>query len=193
MKLMYSAFIEYSPENLRRLNKIINSTFKLGIKAIYISICLAFFVAGAYFGLQDSKGVMLVCIGCFLLPSMRALENSRVNNAIKQLNGNIIKVNYSFYDDCFVCSNEKENNKFSYDSIIRLVEQNEYLYMFPNKYQAYMIKISSLAPSERENRKSFKDFISFKTGLEWTKPVSLLNINLKRIRFNLKNTKKQAL
>ncbi len=186
-KLIYSARIEYSPENLRRLNNIINNTFRLRIKLIYLGMCISLFIAGAAVGLNNSTGIMLICAGCFLLPSIRTVDNSRVNEAIRKLNGNIVKVNYAFHDDVFICSNDKERNTFSYSSIIRLVEEREYLYMFPNKYQAYMIKLSSIEPS---NENEFKAFISSKTNLEWTQRISLLTLNLKKLKFNRRNTKK---
>ena len=36
---------------------------------------------------------------------------------------------------------------------------------------------------------AFKAFLAEKVGLAWTKPMNLLSINLKQMRFNKENTR----
>ena len=158
-KLICSASIEYTPKNLRELNKVINNTFKLTRKIIYILFCVALMAYGASLGLNNTRGLMLICAGCFLLPSLKAIENSRLNALIKRLNGKIIKVKYSFYEDFFTCWDEKETSRFNYNSIIKVVRRRRNFYMFPNENQAYMINLDTL---ENMNEEKFIDFINEK-------------------------------
>ena len=182
----YKASIVYEPTTLRRLNKAITSTFHSKLKAIYLAICLGLMFIGVQVGLATSKGVALVCIAVFILPSIRLLDRNKAEQMIQRLNGKTVRLDYSFEDDRFVCEGEGERNEFRYDSIIRLVEESDYLYMFPNSAQGYMIAVSTIQGVGVEK---FKQFISKKTGLEWTKPVSLFIVNLRQLRFNKKNTK----
>ncbi|MBQ9419052.1 MAG: YcxB family protein [Synergistaceae bacterium] len=161
--LICSASIDYTPENLRELNKTINNTFKLTRKFIYVGVCIALLSAGAMRGLNDTFGLALVCVGCFLFPSLRAVENARLNTLIKQLNGRIVRVEYSFYDDVFECWDGKQRSEFRYSSIIRTVKRRGNFFMFPNEDQAYMIDLSSLTNISTEK---FIDFIDKKTGMK---------------------------
>ena len=157
--LICSASIEYTPENLRELNKIINNTFKLKRKIIYILFCAALMAYGASLGLNNTRGLMLICAGCFLLPSLKAVENSRLNTLIKQLNGKIVKVKYSFYEDFFTCWDGKEKSEFNYSSIIKTVKRRKNFFMFPNENQAYMINLETL---EKIDEEKFMEFINKK-------------------------------
>ena len=102
------------------------------------------------------------------------------------MNGKTLKVEYTFEEDRFWCEAPGEKADFTYDSIVRMVEAPDFLYLFPNAGQAYMIDLETLKDGETE---SFKKFLSEKVGLQWTKPVSLMTTSLKQIRFNKKNTR----
>ena len=182
----YRANIVYNPYTLRRLNTIVSSTFRSGLKAIYLAICIGLLFAGAKLGLQTSQGVALICIACFLLPSIRMLDKNRAEQQIKRMNGKTLNVFYTFEDDQFWCATPGERNSFTYDSVIRMVEQSDFLYLFPNATQAYMIDISTI---EGGTVDEFKAFLAEKVGLEWTRPMSFLTLNLKQLQFNKKNTR----
>ena len=102
------------------------------------------------------------------------------------MNGKTLTVSYSFQDDCFWCEAPGEKADYTYDTIARMVEQPDFLYLFPNANQAYMIDTETL---EGGDLSSFKSFLAEKVGLEWTKPVSLLTLNLKQLHFNKKNSR----
>lgn len=171
---------------MRLLAAAINNTFKYGLKVIYVGICLFLLILGAFIGWQNAAGIMLIAFGCFLFPSVNAMEKSQANRAIKQLNGQILQVNYTFCDSNFECASAKEENEFSYASLIRLVDGKGFFYLFPNAGQAYMIDKSALKPAQEDK---FKAFISQRTGLQWTMPLSLMTFNLKQLQHNRQNTR----
>lgn len=183
----YKASIEYNPDTLRRLNKVVTNTFQLKLKVFYLAVCIGLMVAGASVGLQNPSGIALIAIGCFLLPSVRVLERIRAEQAIRSMNGQVLKVEYLFHKNQFICSSDTEQNIFEYSSILRLVEEKDYLYLFPNAKQAYMIDVASICPADKEK---FRSFLSRKVGLEWTRPFTLLTLNLRKLQFNRKNTRK---
>ena len=182
----YHASVVYNPYTLRKLNSVISGTFRYGLKIFYVGVCVALLVAGAMSGLQTPKGVAMVCIACFLFPSVRAIDKNRAEQAIRKMNGKTLKVDYTFEEESFRCEAPGEKSDFRYEDIVRLVEDPEFLYLFPNASQAFMVDLSTLGEGDRE---SFKAFLSEKVGLEWTKPMSLLTVNLKQLRFNKKNTR----
>ena len=93
---------------------------------------------------------------------------------------------YYFEENRFICSAEKERNAFRYDTIIRLVKEKGYYYMFPNTNQAYMLDRNTLNPQEEEK---FEKFIVKKTDLAWTHGMTFLTMNYKTWKYNQQNTK----
>lgn len=183
----YKASIEYTPNNMKKLGAIIDNTFHFGIKVGYCLICLALIFYACSIGFETPSGMIGIALGCLLLPSVNAFEHQRTNTAIRNMRGEILRVNYTFQDKSFFCVTEKERNEFQYNGIIRLVKTQDFLYMFPNRKQAYMIDISSIQPVGTE---MFKAFISRKTDLQWTSKLSLLSLNIRVFRFIRDNTRK---
>lgn len=182
----YHASIEYNPTTLRKLNAVIVATFRYGLKMIYLGICVVLLVVGARIGLQTPRGVALICIACFLLPSSRAMDKNRAEQQIRRMNGKTLTVRYTFQKDRFWCEAPGEKKDFPYGSLVRLVEQPGYLYLFPNAQQAYMVDTATLKEGELEE---FKAFLEKQVGLKWTKPMSMLTLNLRQLRFNKANTR----
>lgn len=182
----FSASIEYNSDTIMELSSAINNTFKIGFKAIYLVICIALIAIGSIIGFHSLVGIVCIAIGCFLLPSINANEKRQAREQIKQMNGHTLHVDYCFHDSHFICFDAKERNKFPYNSIIRLVKNVDYYYMFPNVSQAYMIDRSTIQPADMNK---FENFISDKVGLQWTQKISLLTFSLKKWRFNKANTR----
>ena len=55
--------------------------------------------------------------------------------------------------------------------MVRLVEDKEYLYLYISRESAYMVDRSTVEPGDSGK---LKEFLAGKTGLDWTKPFSLL-------------------
>ncbi len=186
MAQQYRAAIVYNEERIKKLSACVHSTFHMNFKIVYTVFCLILVFAGCFIGMGTTVGLLCICLGVFLIPSANVLEKSQRDKAIERLHGKQIRVEYRFDEKNFSCFSGNEWQEYSYQSIIRLVEEKEFLYLFPNKAQAYMLDKSTLKKGEVER---FKAFITNKVGLEWTKPVSLLTLSLKQLRFNRKNTR----
>ena len=185
-KILYTASIKYTDENMHKLSRAINNTFKFNLKLIYAVICIGLIIAGVLVGLDNVTGIVMTAFGCFLLPSINVMEKYQANQAIKNLHGVIFTVNYEFREDGFACFNTKERNEFSYETIIRMVKERDAYYLFPNAAQAYMLDKSSVKPAKEE---LFQEFLEKKTGLSFTLPNSFATLSLKKIRFDKANTR----
>lgn len=184
----YKASIEYTPDNMRLLGAAIDNAFRFGMKISYGMICIVMILYACYTGLETPGSMLGVALGCLLLPSVNAFERQRTNAAIRRMKGKIVRMDYSFRDHSFLCATAEEKNEFRYDTLIRLMETRDFLYMFPNRDQAYMIDVSSIQPS---GEKTFKAFITEKTGLQWTRKMSLLSLDIRALRFIRENTRKR--
>ena len=182
----YSARIVYDENSMKELSRAVSNTFQFGQKAVYVLICLAVLLVGCAVGLQTVTGMVCVACACVLLPSIKVIDRRRASASLRQLGGKTMTVRYVFREDGFRCYNDRETNEFSYSDVIRLVSCKGYLYLFPNRTQAMMIDKSTLKPKDEDG---FRDFLTERTGLEWTRPMSVFTIGLRQIRFNRKNTR----
>lgn len=66
-----------------------------------------------------------------------------------------------------------------YKKFTRLVEDEEYLYLFLDKDSVCMLPRSSVEPQPAED---FMKFVEGKTGLSWRREKSLLSLNLWDLR-----------
>ena len=124
-KNLYTASIKYTEENMHKLSRAINNTFRFNLKLIYAVICIGLLIGGVFVGLDNLTGIVMAAFGCFLLPSINVMEKHQANEAIKNLHGVVYTANYEFADDKFVCFNTKERNEFSYGSIIRMTREKD--------------------------------------------------------------------
>lgn len=65
----------------------------------------------------------------------------------------------------------------AYSSLIRLVEDEGYLYLYISRLSAYMIDKATVAPDVA----SLKALIGKQTGLTWTRPTSFFNFSLRTL------------
>jgi hypothetical protein len=184
---LFHGKIEYNAGNLEKLSLMISSTFHTGRKLCLFGVCLLMIVFGGSIGYDRIQGMALACAGAFLFPLVNGYDRYKARHMLELLNGNVVTMQFMFYEQEFSCSNPAESNSFSYDTIIRMVDGEEDWYLFPNRQQAYMIDKSTLFPRKAD---AFMAFMTEKTGLQWTQPRSLLSLNLLQILHERKNTKK---
>ena len=183
----FKASIIYDKDSLKELSRTVNNTFHFRQKVVYVLICLALLICGCVFGLQTVNGMICLACACVLLPSIKVIDSRRAAASLRALGGESMTVSYVFREDGYSCSNDRERNEFDYSGLIRLVSRRGYLYLFPNSTQAMMIDKKSLEPQDEDR---FKEFLTERTGMEWTRPMSLFTVNLRQIRFNRQNTKR---
>ncbi len=188
LRTVYTAKIQYTAVEVKRLSKLVSRTFQAGSTLLRLAASVVMVGCGLYYG--GKWGLLLVAFGCIMFSSGDIITKYRTDKTIEAMNGRTVQVEYKFHEQEMVVLSGSEENHFSYDEIIRLVEDDKYLYLFPRRYQAFMVDSQAVIP---KNKDGFKAFITGKTGLEWTKPVSLLMLNVRQIRFNRKNTKKEKI
>lgn len=186
--MKYTAEIEYTPDSIKQLSNAVSNAFRFNLKMIYLVICIGLVVFGVVIGMNSLTGIVCIAFGCFLIPSVNAMENNRANRQIRQLKGKTVRVTYQFAPDGFTCFDSKVKRTYGYGSIIRILDAGDYLYLFPNPRQAFMIDKKSIAP---RGEVMFKNFIAEKVGLEWTSPISIWTLSLKKIKFIKQNTRMQ--
>ena len=188
----YTAEMSHNETTIRRLSKTQYDTFGTRNKVILIIICCVLF----YFGLfGNSDGVVqIACLmaACFSIVSLNMPAKRNAEKTIKQLKGRDLKTRYSFGETAFSFGETDADDDAlttkEYTSIIRLVEEGPYFYLFVSRLGAYMIDKSTIRPS---NVEGFKAFVQNAAGLEWTRPGGIGSLSIKKVVHNIKNTRRQ--
>ena len=182
----YTASIQYNKETIERLDAAICSTFHFSRRVCYLMICLALILGGGIMGFGTTPGMLSLLMGCLLLPSVNSIKSRNARQILRVMDGRTMTMEYAFDENGFSCLVGDGKSEYSYDSIIRIVEEKEYLYLFQKKTQACMIDIATIPVDQRAN---FKAFITKKTGIQWTKPMTFRTFSLYQYQFNRRNTR----
>ena len=185
---VYTAKIEHSESTVRSMARAQYDSFRP--KSFYLLLILSFLLlAVAVFlpGLKQQLKILCIVIGCFLIVGLNAPPNQLADQIIRSLNGHFPLISYTFYEDAVSLKGTDTTDTLHYSEIIRLVEQQNYLYLFIQNKSAYMIDKSSAKP----NAEGLMSFLESKTGLSWTKSSSIWKTSLKSLREQSQNTRKQ--
>ena len=86
-------------------------------------------------------------------------------------------LNTYFSEDGF--TDGEDRPVIPYDRLFRLVEDEQYLYLFTGKATGYMLERGSVRGEQASG--GLMQFLSGRSGLSWTKPFSLLTFRLRDV------------
>lgn len=187
--MQYGASIDYNEKTVAKLDNAVNSTFFFSKRVSALVTCVLMIGGGVFLGFDNTVGVICTLLGCFMLPSVGSIRSRNARQIIKVLNGRPLTMHYVFRNDGFSSTVGEETQENRYHTVIRLVEEKGYLYLFQKVTQACMVDTSTIEPAELEN---FKKFISKHVGLAWTPMNTFRNFSFQQRRFNKENTRKMA-
>ena len=170
-----------------RLDNAIASTFFFARRIYFLVLCVILIAGGAALGMGNIYGVLSIVLGCVLLPSVGSAKSRNARQIIRYLNGRTLTMHYTFREDGFTSQVGGEPSENSYDTVIRLVEEKDYLYLFQKPTQACMVDVSTLEPPVLED---FKAFISARVGVAWTPLNTFRNFGVRQHRYNRENTRR---
>lgn len=175
-KVKFSAKMKYDADTVNKLTEMQYAIFHYKEKFILFLASVFFLFCGFYMGANTFWGILFIFMGCILITGINTRPRSIAKKFIKQLDGKFPSFTYTFTDTGF--ASYQEDAETEYSSIIRLIEDKKYLYIYVTQEKAYMIDSSLLTPNNREELKSF---ISKKTGLKWSKPFSFFTLTVDKL------------
>ncbi len=149
---------------------------KLIISGYFVSILLV--ITGGFFVKKEGASLLLILLGCVIFTNIDAPAKYMANRVITLFHGNFPRLVYYFYED-YMQLKDKET-MIPYDNLIKIVEDEEYYYLFQTRQYGIMIRKNSVSCAVESI--GLKQFIEEKTGLRWEKPPTIMNINLKALR-----------
>lgn len=173
--IRFTASIHHNYNTILQMCKNRYDTFCFSNKIVMALMGLLLAVLGVW-NIQNIVGLIFLMIGCWLLTSLNFPAKASADKIKEAIKGEYPSNRYEFYDKNFVLY-AQQNDTINYDRIYRLVEDEQYCYLYINKEAAYMIEKISLG----DQLKDFMAFMKKVTKSEWTQPYKLSTFNLKTI------------
>ena len=155
--------------------KVQFAAFQTKKQIILLVISLAMIVAGATGKLGNFGAAILLPFGCFTLMFIGAIPKSDADKVIQAYDGKFPTSKYSFGDRGIDIEVGSDRNHLDYESMIRLIEDKEFLLFFASPKVAYLIDKESIRPKNVEH---FKEYTQKRVGVEWTKSRAWYMINM---------------
>lgn len=172
----FLAQIHYSKETVMKLSNAIYNTYGVKTKLAVLLCSVLLAVIGISCGLDSAVGLCLTAVACLLLSQTQYPAAYKARRVIEAFGGNLPRIQYKFCENGFVMYIGEQMQEYSYSVLIKLVEEKQFLYLFPDEKSTFMIEKTSVQPGG--DGEELKRFLTNRTGLSWEKPRSLLMLRL---------------
>lgn len=174
----YTAYIIQSKDTIKRYSEVQFNVFHTSAKLIGAAVSVALVLLGAFAVKTEVLSLLMIFLGCVIFTNLNAPANYTANRVIALFREKFPTLHYNFSESGMLIEGKAPQIKYS--GIIRLVEDEDYLYIFQSPQYGSMIKKSSV--SGEDELYGLKCLLSEKTQLKWTRPPTILNFNLKNLR-----------
>lgn len=168
-------YMEHTEESIYRLSSVQFNIFGVWHKLIRILTALTLLWLGI--NMKSSMVVAAFClmVGAWMIASLNQIPKHKARKLIDSADGKLPKSAYTFEERQIRIKSTGTSSSITYDQITRLVEDDDYFYLFINRNAAYMLAKKSIEPSAKELR----SFLAEHTGLQWTANRPLWRMNLR--------------
>ncbi len=175
---LYRGKIEHTAKSVERLYTTAYNCYSKGRMLTRLGIGVVLVIVSLTVSMPMSARAVLMLVGAWLMASRDFPGQIQADRAVEARHGSLPGMDYEFYPDRVRLSGEGSMN-IPYKKFTRLVEDEEYLYLFLDKDSVCMLPRSSVEPQPAED---FMKFVEGKTGLSWRREKSLLSLNLWDLR-----------
>lgn len=169
------AGMSHSLETLERFLVLQSTTFNLPARVITLVCSIAMIAYGGLCFASSASAKLLLFLGCIVLTNINARQKYNAKQIYNAFKGSFPVSEYSFFPKYFTDSDKSAELKYS--GLIKLVEDREYLYLFVDTKNGYMVDKTSIEGSAD----ALKERISAGSGKSWEKPVSVFNFRLQNL------------
>ena len=170
----YTAFINHDETTVNAFTRTQFNAFHARKRNILLVLAVLFIGVGGMELMGKTVSILCVLIGCLLLVNTGNIPR-RTAKAILSAGGQDRRVEYEFDDSGIHVTDGGRKADVKYSTIIRLIADREFFYLFSAPNLVYMLEKSSLEPAEPDE---FKAEIAAKCGLRWTAARSAMTENV---------------
>ncbi len=170
--MRFTVNMQHDATSIRRLSKTQYQTFGKLYQAVQLAMSIAFLAVGLSGRFGQVASMLMLMLGCWLFVSLEQIPKFRADKILREYGQKFPATSYTFEDNRILLEGGKKKiATMEYQEIIRLVEDDEYAYLFVSRESAYMIPYKALKPHDAE---AFKKLVEQKTGLAFLRSKSLL-------------------
>ena len=178
-EVLYTAVMKHNADTIEKLVLMQYNTFQVGKKISLILISLVLIAYGVFtFSSGMITSYFCLFLGCVMIAGLNVRPKSNARKIIAQMNNRFPSSEYYFSSTGF--KDSEKSKEISYQSLIKLIDDKKYLYLYISKESAYMVNASSVYGEGGVN--GLKNLISEKAGCKWTKPSSFWSFNINNMR-----------
>ncbi len=178
MEPLFFAGIKQSASTIKQFSRVRYNVFCTKWKIITLGIAIGFAVASISFAQKYSwAAVGLMFLSCIVFANIDAAADYTANQVISMFHDSFPTLVYSFLSTCYHVYESEE--QMEYGTIVRLVEDKDYLYIFHSAQYGIMLSTSSIQGQGGED--DFKAFISKKTSLKWEKQPRIFTFRISEL------------
>lgn len=176
---LYTANMQHNAETVRKFTLLQYNTFEWWRKGALLALSVLLILLGLS---MHSPVLVILCLfaGCILLTNSDTRAAAVADGVIEAMHGNFPLLTYSFTEASF--SDGKDRPTVPYQKLYRLIADEQYLYLFVSKASGYMVQKVSV--EGEKGAEGLMELISQQSGLQWTKPFSLLSFSLRDVLGN---------
>ena len=149
-------------------------TFQFHKKLIHAAISFGLILFGLYADSSLFMPMVALFVGCVMIANLNAYPKALAKKVLQQIGPNFPKSDYEFFDKEF--SYNKEAEAVSYSTILRMVEDRQFFYLYVTRQAAYMVDKTTVTGGSAAE---LKQFLEIRTGLDFSRPNSFISFRLK--------------
>ena len=162
----YEGKIKHTEDSIRQMYKITYNVYHMKRSTGRMIIGMGLVAAGILLEMPMAVQGILFMIGCWLLVSKDFPAKCAADEALearKKKNLELPAMVTAFFETHAELKGEGRM-RLEYKCFERLIEDNQYFYLFLGKDSVCMMEKESIQPKDCEK---FKEFVTEKTGLQW--------------------------
>ena len=173
----YSACMQHSADSVKRFVRLQYQTFEWWRKLIILLLSVFCMLAGIA---SRSPVLTVFCLfaGALLITNIDRREQSVAEEVIRAVQGQYPRLEYAFSDTGFTDGEDRPT--VPYRGLIRLIADEDYLYLFSSRASGYMIDKGTVEGPEGAD--GLMRLIAEQSGLVWSGPVTLLSFRLRDLK-----------
>ena len=187
---VYTGVSKFDAELVKKLSYTRYNTYMWKSKLLLYCASALMIICALAFIKEKAISLCLLALGCVVLTNVNSTPNSQTKQILRELKGNYPLINYFFGENGFKYTGAVDKLS-DYGEIDRLVEDEDFFYIFLGNMSGHVIDKKTVMKEDSCEPEAFKQFLSKKTGISWTKPLSRKNLTLQNImeRFNSEKKK----
>lgn len=169
----FEATIFFNDETIRRMFRTEFYTYENFQRLLWLAVAFALVALALFVPVPTAVKALCLLLGCTMFAMPDFLSRVAAEGVIMQRGGAESSVKCRINDSGVFVEN---GTQIPFEQLDRLVEDDQYFYLFQSRQLAVMLPKSALLPNSPER---FARFVAKASGKDWQRTKSLWGMNLR--------------